>query len=69
MQVDVGNLPPSDLTVVRLLPYHGKKNGKERLFRFLLGHVNLLALPQHQHTSFLCPDVSDRIALSFLKEL
>ena len=26
---------------------------------------NLLALPQHQHTSFLCPDVSDRIALSF----
>ena len=24
---------------------------------FLLGHVNLLALPQHQHTSFLCPDV------------
>ena len=23
--------------------------------------VNLLALPQHQHTSFLCPDVSDRI--------
>ena len=38
-------------------------------FRFLLGHVNLLALPQHQHTSFLCPDVSDRIALSFFKEL
>ena len=30
---------------------------------------NLLALPQHQHTSFLCPDVSDRIALSFFKEL
>ena len=28
-----------------------------------------LALPQHQHTSFLCPDVSDRIALSFFKEL
>ena len=38
-------------------------------FRFLLGHVNLLALPQHQHTSFLCPDVSYRIALSFFKEL
>ena len=30
---------------------------------------DLLALPQHQHTSFLCPDVSDRIALSFFKEL
>ena len=29
----------------------------------------LLALPQHQHTSILCPDVSDRIALSFFKEL
>ena len=29
----------------------------------------LLALPQHQHTSFNCPDVSDRIALSFFKEL
>ena len=29
----------------------------------------LLALPQHQHTSFLCPDVSDRIAQSFFKEL
>ena len=29
----------------------------------------LLALPQHQHTSFLCPDVSERIALSFFKEL
>ena len=38
-------------------------------FGFLLGHVNLLALPQHQHTSFLCPNVSDRIALSFFKEL
>ena len=25
----------------------------------------LLALPRHQNTSFLCPDVSDRIALSF----
>ena len=24
----------------------------EWFFRFLLGHVNLLALPQHQHTSF-----------------
>ena len=31
--------------------------------------IILLALPQHQHTSFLCPDVSDRIALSFFKEL
>ena len=31
--------------------------------------MSLLALPQHQHTSFLCPDVSDRIALSFFKEL
>ena len=31
---------------------------------FLLGHVNRSALPQHQHTSFLDPDVSDRIALS-----
>ena len=31
--------------------------------------VYLLALPQHQHTSFLCPDVSDRIALSFFTEL
>ena len=41
----------------------------EWFFGFLLGHVNLLALPQHQHTSFLCPDVSDRIALSFFKEL
>ena len=30
---------------------------------------SLLALPQHQHTSFLCPDVSDRIALPFFKEL
>ena len=30
---------------------------------------HLLALPQHQHTSFLCPDVSDGIALSFFKEL
>ena len=39
-----------------------------RFFGFLLGHVNLLALPPHQHTSFLCPDVSDRIALSFFKE-
>ena len=38
-------------------------------FGFLLGHVNLFSLPQHQHTSFLCPDVSDRIALSFFKEL
>ena len=38
-------------------------------FGFLLGHVNLLALPQHQHTSFLCLDVPDRIALSFFKEL
>ena len=28
---------------------------------------NLLALPQHQHTSFNCPDVSDRIALSFFQ--
>ena len=27
--------------------------------------MNLLALSQHQHTSFLCPDVSDRIALLF----
>ena len=27
----------------------------EWFFGFLLGHVNLLALPQHQHTSFLFP--------------
>ena len=38
-------------------------------FGFLLGHFNLVALPQHLHTIFLCPDVSDRIALSFFKEL
>ena len=31
--------------------------------------LSLLALPRHQHTSFICPDVSDRIALSFLKEV
>ena len=29
----------------------------------------LLALPRHQQTSFLDPDVSDRVALSFFKEL
>ena len=34
-------------------------------FGFLLGHVNLLALPQHQHTGFLCPDVSDRMSFFF----
>ena len=33
-----------------------------------MGHVNLLALPQQQ-MSFLDPDVSDRISLSFFKEL
>ena len=38
-------------------------------FPFLDKGFLLLALPQHQHTSFLCPDVSDRIALSFFKEL
>ena len=31
--------------------------------------LHLLSLPQHQQTGFLDPDVSDRIALSFLKEL
>ena len=35
---------------------------------FLTVSLTRLALPQHQYTSFLCP-VSDRIALSFFKEL
>ena len=44
---------------------------KKRNFKFSAPNLlkNLLALPQHQHTSFLCPDVSDKIALSFFKEL
>ena len=42
---------------------------EKRVCRYQEHHrVALLALPQHQHSSFLCPDVLDRIALSFFKK-
>ena len=57
------SLPPSlSLSLILTLPGPSKSSMQEK-------NIELLALPQHQHTSFLCPDVSDRITLSFFKEL
>ena len=56
--------------LVRIFLKHAGVHFFYPLQSFWVKHFfTLLALPQHQHTSFLCPDVSDRIALSFFKEL